>query len=152
MVTSKPHVESWSPDDVCHWLASLGQAFVMYGAGFRYHGINGKALLQLENPEHFETIGVVADLHQKVIKSGILNLKNHLTKLHRQNDDSTGEEPLATESRSEVMDLSGKDFVQKLNSRCTEDQFSENIVDILSSALPRLTEQAKEKIKMLFQD
>ena len=106
----------------------------------------------MEAPEHFKMIGVVADLHQKVIKCGILKLKNHMTKFHRQNEDNTGEEPLATESGSDVMDLSAAAFVDKLSTRYTDDQFSETIVDIVSSALPRLTEQAREKIKVSLQD
>lgn len=145
MVTINPNVESWSSEDVCRWLSSLGHAYVMYATAFRYHGINGKALLGMGSPENFKMLGVIEDLHQKRIQSGILKLNEHMTKFRVD----TKEEPLTKESEPEPLDLSDDDFVEKLCNRCTGDQFSDILVKIVSKSLPRLTEDAKQKIQIL---
>jgi len=139
MTTLNPNVESWTADEVCRWLQSLGHAYTMYTTAFRYHGISGKILLTMHSADHFDMLGVNADLHRKRIEQGVLELRSHMTKLREDEKLSTANEQKKTD----------EDIVKGLFNHYAGNELSDVMVNLISRSLPQLSTEAKTKIQRL---
>merc|ERR1712032_509189 len=83
----------------------------------------------------------------------------HMATVRPQIEDKAAEEPstaaAATATVTEslgTLQLGDEAFVEKLCNRYTGDQFSDVVVSIVSKALPRLTEDARQKIQLLLKN
>jgi len=103
-VVLNPNVQSWSTQDVCRWLTTLGTAYRKYAAGFIDNGITGEMLLTLNHPSHYATLGITNSLHAKRIDVGIRSLRAHVIQRRQSSSSSSAptQQPSAQQPSAET--------------------------------------------------
>jgi hypothetical protein len=69
---------SWTEDDVCDWLQSFGENYVVYGDSFRKDHVDGFRLWRCVNHKELIDYGVNNENHRQRILDGIEKLKQNL--------------------------------------------------------------------------